>query len=172
MTQFENRYVVTVDDEEFDISLRKAGDGLQIDYKGKTYNVAVDKLGDKKVLLKIDAGSSEVDIFRNGRGLNVFLEGKEMVAKVEPYNLAELRKSAGSALKDVEDKVVKAPMPGLVLVVNVKRGDIVKKGMTLVIIEAMKMENMIKAAHDGKVKEVFVISGKAVDKNEKLLELE
>ncbi len=172
MADMEDRYIVTVDDIEYDIRLTHRGPDFVIEYDGTSHRVAVDKLTDKKFLLKIDNGSSEVDITRDGDGLDIFLEGKEMQVKVEPYNLAELRRRAGAALTGTEEKIIRAPMPGLVLSVAVKAGDKVKKGMTLALIEAMKMENMIKSPADGVVTEIFVSPGRAVDKNEKLLELE
>ena len=63
-------------------------------------------------------------------------------------------------------------MPGLVLTSEVKPGEKVEKGKTLIIIEAMKMENMIRAPFPGTVKEIFVDAGQAVEKNDKLMELE
>lgn len=66
----------------------------------------------------------------------------------------------------------KAPMPGLVLDVSVKPGEAVKKGDALLVLEAMKMENVIKASGDGVVKEVKVQAQQAVDKNEVLITFE
>jgi biotin carboxyl carrier protein len=172
MAAFEDRFIATVDDEEFDIKLRKSEGKFRLEYNGALYSVMIDRLSDKKILLKIDNNSVEADIVRNGRDLSVFLEGKDMVVKVEPYNLAELRRRAGVALGGVEDKIVRAPMPGSVLAVSVNTGERVNKGATLAIIEAMKMENLIRASHAGIVKEVFVAAGKAVEKNEKLMEFE
>jgi len=172
MADFEDRYIVTVDGKEFDISLKRQGEEFLLKCDNIDYNAAASRLVAGKYLLKIGDSSSEVDIVRNGGSLKIFIEGKDMEARVEPYNLAQLREQAGSAPKGSEDKIIKAPMPGMALAVNVKPGDDVKKGTTLVIIEAMKMENLIKATHDGRVKDIFVAGGKAVDKNEKLLELE
>jgi biotin carboxyl carrier protein len=67
---------------------------------------------------------------------------------------------------------VKAPMPGLVLNVLVEPGQEVKKGDKLLVLEAMKMENIIKAAGDGKVGRIAVDKGQAVDKNQTLIEFE
>jgi biotin carboxyl carrier protein len=64
---------------------------------------------------------------------------------------------------------VKAPMPGLIVGVMVDIGQAVKKGDTLVILEAMKMENAIKAGGDGVVKKVAVSTGDKVDKNQVLV---
>lgn len=64
---------------------------------------------------------------------------------------------------------VKAPMPGLVLSVLVNEGDEVKKGDNLLVLEAMKMENMIKSPTDGEIKSVAVKQGDKVEKNELLI---
>jgi acetyl/propionyl-CoA carboxylase alpha subunit len=73
----------------------------------------------------------------------------------------------GSKVNDL-----KAPMPGLVLKVLVKEGESVSKGQPLVVLEAMKMENMLKAESDAIVKSVHAEIGKAVEKNEVLLAFE
>ena len=64
---------------------------------------------------------------------------------------------------------VKAPMPGLVLNVLISVGDEVKKGDNLLVLEAMKMENMIKSPTDGIVKKIEIIQGDKVEKNELLV---
>lgn len=69
-------------------------------------------------------------------------------------------------------KEVKAPMPGLVLDVIAKVGQAVVKGDSLLILEAMKMENVIKAQGDGVVKIVQVEKGQTVDKGSILVEME
>jgi biotin carboxyl carrier protein len=65
---------------------------------------------------------------------------------------------------------VKAPMPGLVLSVNVKEGQEIRKGDSLLVLEAMKMENMLKSATDGIVKKIFIDKGDKVEKNQVLIE--
>jgi biotin carboxyl carrier protein len=67
---------------------------------------------------------------------------------------------------------VKAPMPGLVLRVEVQVGQKVKIGTGLVILEAMKMENEIRSLTDGTVKEIKVIEKSVIDKGETLIILE
>ncbi len=63
----------------------------------------------------------------------------------------------------VAGETVNSPMPGTVLDVQIKPGDYVKSGDTLLILEAMKMENAIAAPKDGKVVEVYVIKGQTVE---------
>ena len=65
-----------------------------------------------------------------------------------------------------------APMPGLVLDVYTNVGDQVEAGDPLVILEAMKMENVIKAEHDGVISEVLVKSGDKVEKGQKMVAFE
>ena len=67
---------------------------------------------------------------------------------------------------------VKAPMPGKVLSVVVSEGDEVKKGDAIIILEAMKMENVLKAEGDYTIKKVLVNTQESVEKNQILIELE
>lgn len=68
--------------------------------------------------------------------------------------------------------VLKAPMPGLVLNILATPGQEVQKGEPLIILEAMKMENVIKAAGEGRVKALHVKHGDAVEKGQLLVEME
>lgn len=74
------------------------------------------------------------------------------------------------AAKKVSD--IKAPMPGLVLKVLANDGQTIKKGENLLILEAMKMENMLKAADDCIIKKILVNPGDKVEKNQILIQLE
>jgi biotin carboxyl carrier protein len=67
---------------------------------------------------------------------------------------------------------LKAPMPGLILQIAVNEGDIVKKGDTLLILEAMKMENVLKAQGDGIIKKIAVNKGDRVEKNHLLIKFQ
>ena len=67
---------------------------------------------------------------------------------------------------------VKAPMPGLILDINVSVGKEVKENDSLLILEAMKMENVIVSPRDGVIKSISVEKGNAVDKNQLLIEFE
>ncbi|WP_298902826.1 acetyl-CoA carboxylase biotin carboxyl carrier protein subunit [uncultured Psychroserpens sp.] len=67
---------------------------------------------------------------------------------------------------------IKAPMPGLILEINVEIGQEVKENDTLLILEAMKMENVLSSPRAGIIKSVSVEKGDAVDKNQLLIEFE
>ncbi len=67
---------------------------------------------------------------------------------------------------------VESPMPGLILEVDVKPGDEVEEGQRLLVLEAMKMENIIKSPVPGKIKEVLVNTGENIDSGQILIKFE
>ena len=75
-----------------------------------------------------------------------------------------------SSAKDVG--MIEAPMPGLILDINVRVGQAVNEDDPLLILEAMKMENVITSPRDGIIKTVSVKKGEAVDKKDILVEFE
>ncbi|MBL3656864.1 acetyl-CoA carboxylase biotin carboxyl carrier protein subunit [Fulvivirga sediminis] len=104
----------------------------------------------KEVILKINGHKYEVKVKDK---LDLLLEKLGMDMSTAP-NINE----------------VKAPMPGLILQVNVSEGDEVKEGDALMILEAMKMENVLKAPGDGIIKAVNVNQGDGVEKNQVLVQ--
>ncbi len=104
--------------------------------------------------------------------LTMSVDGHIMKAIIaDQYDL--LVKELGFALtKPNVFKNIKAPMPGLVLEIMVSEGDEVKEGDALIILEAMKMENVIKAPGEGVVKSIVVNSKDAIEKNAVLIEME
>ena len=61
-----------------------------------------------------------------------------------------------------EKTVIQSPLPGIIIDIKCKEGDVVKKGQTLLILEAMKMENNILASTNGTVKQILVNKGDTV----------
>ncbi len=84
----------------------------------------------------------------------------------EPVKVSPTSSSGSSSLK------VTAPIPGVILSLNVKVGDTVKKGDLLLVLEAMKMENSILAETDGVVKAVNVTVGQQVLQDSVMIEME
>jgi glutaconyl-CoA/methylmalonyl-CoA decarboxylase subunit gamma len=66
---------------------------------------------------------------------------------------------------------VRSPMPGLVLRIDVKEGQTVKAGQTLLVMEAMKMENVIPAPHNGTVRRILVTEGASIGEGDVLVEV-
>ena len=80
-----------------------------------------------------------------------------------------LDKMGISSQDDNTIKDIKAPMPGLILDILVTVGDEITKGNQLMVLEAMKMENVLKAPGDGIVKSIEVVKGQSVEKNQILI---
>lgn len=99
----------------------------------------------------------------------VKVNGREYVLKAKDQYDLLLHKLGMDNLTTQKAQDLKAPMPGLVLKVLVKEGDEIKKGDNLLVLEAMKMENIIKASADAKVKAIKVKATDKVEKNQLLI---
>lgn len=87
----------------------------------------------------------------------------------ETQKTAETNAEPGKPAFSGTEKSVRFPMPGKIISVKCTQGQAVKRGDVLIILEAMKMEQEIKAKADGKVIEIKVTAGKAVQKDEELI---
>ena len=165
-------YKAKVNDKEYEIK------------RGKSAAIFLVNNEEIKIdLLKLKEGSYHV--IQNFRSYNV-----ELIRINAAEKVAELRVNNNNYivhLKDQFDELLhrlgmdelssnkvndlKAPMPGLVLAINVSEGQSIKKGDVLITLEAMKMENTLKAGADAVVKKIAVKKGAAVEKNEVLIYL-
>ncbi len=86
----------------------------------------------------------------------------------------EVKQEASQEVKEepITGKVVEAPMPGSIFKLQVQVGDTVSKGQSVIILEAMKMENNIASDYAGKVKRIFIKEGMSVQAGAKLIEIE
>jgi biotin carboxyl carrier protein len=75
-------------------------------------------------------------------------------------------------LKNNQNRSQQAPLPGVILSISVKEGDVIKKGQELCVIEAMKMKNVIKAMYDGKISKVMIVPGQHVKHRDILISFE
>ena len=95
-------------------------------------------------------------------------QAKEAAKKAE----VDAAFKAATAPAPITGNTVNAPLPGRILEVKVKVGDTVKRGQTVVILDAMKMENNITSDYVGKVKQILVAVGEAVGDNAPMVEIE
>jgi len=145
-------YKVTVGDAVFRVAPREGGmnvDGemIPLQYEGSLEEGTEVQIGRRKAKVKIEA----------------LIE----LEKVEGYSEEE----EAPAHKEVHGSIT-APMPGKVVKIRVKQGDEVKADTTLIILEAMKMENEILAGVNGKVKEIKVKPGESVEGGKVLVVIE
>ncbi|MCE3282928.1 MAG: biotin carboxyl carrier protein [Chitinophagaceae bacterium] len=107
-----------------------------------------------------------------GKKQVVEVDGEVFTVEIKDELDQLLDKMGFSAVAGKQLKEIKAPMPGLVLQVNVTEGQQVKQGEKLLILVAMKMENSIMIQADATIKRVAVTAGQAVEKGQVLVELE
>ncbi len=120
-------------------------------HNGKSYNVEVVEINRPEKIAKIKVNGTVYDI-SVATQLDLLLKQLGM-ENLNSNKIAQL----------------KAPMPGLVLNILVSEGDEVKKGDSLLVLEAMKMENIIKSPSDATVKKIEVAKGDKIEKNTVLI---
>jgi len=102
----------------------------------------------------------------------LWLDGHRYDAEALDSRARAIRDMQASVAKPAGPAPLRAPMPGLIVQLRVKVGDAVAAGAGLVVMEAMKMENELRAVAAGRVRAVHVTVGAAVEKGALLVELE
>lgn len=138
---------------------------LKFNINGKHYEATV-----------AETSHNVAEVELNGKKYTVEVERADSVAvphiaAPKPAAAAPVAAPAAAPKVAAGANSVTAPLPGSVTVVNVKAGDAVKAGQTLIIMEAMKMENEVLAPADGTVTAVHVSGGQAVQQGDALLDL-
>lgn len=129
-------------------------------------------------LVSVGLDSQEPNLFKFEKACNAqlnfsfTLKGNQVTAKVYQPNQYAYKHYMPVPPKIDFAKIIMSPMPGAIVEVLVKEGDTVVEGQQLCIIEAMKMQNILKAEVEGKVKKVLVRGGDSVAVDELLIELE
>ena len=161
-------YIVHVDDREFRIDIEK---------EGKKYKTTLD--GKKKNVQVAHHDGTQLTLIVNDRPFTVIIESEEhILVNGEGYSVGVLDEQVQKFMKATPDKLgkkelaVKSVMPGLVMDVIVQEGDSVKTGDALLVVEAMKMQNEMKATRDGVVKKIHVAKGQTVNSGDTLLLIE
>lgn len=144
---------ILLDQEPFDWDVIETGQ----DY----FHILKDNQSYKAELIEADYDSKLLAIKVNGKIFRIKIKDR--------FDLL-LEKLGMSAVNSSKINDIKAPMPGLILEIQVKEGEEVKKGDTIMILEAMKMENVLKSPGDGIVKNIQVKKGDSVEKNQVLIQ--
>jgi biotin carboxyl carrier protein len=161
---------IKVNEQEFIFDLISGNAVLN----GKPVNADTIKLAPNKYHVIIDNQSYNIELLEkseNGKTMRILVNGiKQEIAIKDKYD-ALLSQLGMDKLMTAKNNNIKAPMPGLVLRIMANVGDHVKKGDALLVLEAMKMENIIKADGEGIVKRIAVEPKQIVEKNTLLIEL-
>jgi biotin carboxyl carrier protein len=164
-------YKIIIGDKSFGIEIED--NNVAID--GKPVDLDLSQLGPNKYHLLLNYKSYNLEIVsQDSKSGEVVVKVNNRVVKVVVKTaLDKLLSKMGLNNNNVAHaKVVGAPMPGLILDVVVNEGDEVVKGDKLLVLEAMKMENIIKSPGSGKIKSIVVNKGDSVDSGQKLIHFE
>jgi biotin carboxyl carrier protein len=113
-----------------------------------------------------------LDVSPEWKKIQIEIEGDIYKVEIKDELDQMLDKMGFGMAANKKIREIKAPMPGLVLEINVKEGQQVQEGDKILILEAMKMENSILIHADAMIKKIAVLPGQAVDKGQVLVELE
>ena len=145
-------------------------DGVTLlDEKGGTIPYSFTPLGNNRFAFIHNSSSHLIHIIKDNGIYHIHLDGEYFPVRVEDERTRELKKLVEHAGDSRGEESIVAPIPGLIARINVKEGDKVKQGAGMIILEAMKMENEIKADSDGVIQKILIKQGDSVEKNQVLL---
>ena len=151
-----------INDQRLELTTDQLGQTDIIDLKEGQAHLILNRQGYRIDLIELDRVNKTATMVYNGEEYTVEIQ-EEVEQLVESLGLNVVKNKAVGE--------VSAPMPGKVLDIMVKEGQAVEEGTPLLILEAMKMENIIKAEGAGVVTEIYSEKGSTVDKGVKLLKI-
>jgi biotin carboxyl carrier protein len=177
------RCVVSVEGATFEMK-RISAQTLEIDGKEQQYDFR--PIGDRAFSLILDGKSLVFNLIGDdastgakngmdgflGQTVRISIQGREYSVLVDDDRSLLFKKFVSKGHSTGGAQVIRAPMPGLISRVEVEVGQEVTKGQGLLVLEAMKMENELRATGSGRVKKVHVEKGKPVEKDASLITIE
>lgn len=159
-----NEFVVRINNTQREV---KVVDDQFIEIDNVRYQYTVNELNDSQIVLKINSTFYETALLnKNENEITLLINNITFDVNIK----TSLQEKAYQLLSQsrsnvINQTIVKSPMPGMVVKIIKKVGDKIGKGETIMILEAMKMENEIKSIHAGLLSEIFVLEGKPIEKN-------
>lgn len=155
------KIIINNDEIEIDI-LSNSQKHVEFTFDGEKYSYQKVIKENNKLYLKNNNRMLCSEVYKNGNTTDIILNG----------DIATVSKAGANSRKtNIELGEMVSPMPGKILKVSVKVGELVKKGSEVVIIEAMKMEHSVKAVKEGIVEDIFYKDGDLVDGGVELLSI-
>jgi 3-methylcrotonyl-CoA carboxylase alpha subunit len=155
---------LTCGNDRREVEVRETGGALQVVVDGTAFAPRVEETGPGTFLWRDGDRSETFHCVRDGDTVHLFWRGAT-------YRLVQEEEGGRSSRRAVSGGL-EAPMPGKVIAVKAAPGQAVKKGDELLVVEAMKMENSVRAPRDGTVRSVAARVGDMVGPGAILVELE
>ncbi len=160
------KYSLKIGKEILNFNLAESGEIFNIEFNEKKYNAELIKIDSNLYSMILDGQTCTVAIKKEGKSIEIFYKGD-----LFSFEIPSARDKSSLENASGVDKI-SAPMPGRVVKVLKKVGDIIKEGDGLIVVEAMKMESELKSSIDGKVSEISVKDGDTVDLGAHLITVE
>jgi biotin carboxyl carrier protein len=167
-------YVALLDGgkREESVKVKQVGPGVyEVEVRGRAHVVDAFQHDYGTLSLIVDTASYTAMLDQRGSVVNVRVDDSVFPMEILDEKRLRMRRASGRFTAEGRQTVA-SPMPGRVAKVLVKLGDEVKEGQALVVVEAMKMENEMKSPKDGKVVELPVKEGQAIEGNAELCAVE
>ncbi|WP_375398657.1 biotin carboxylase N-terminal domain-containing protein [uncultured Sphingomonas sp.] len=162
-------WTVRIDGTDHQVAI--STDGIDVD--GRDLPMALEYTpGDRMVHAEIDERALSVRIARTTTGFRLTARGASHVVRVLPAHVASFARHLIEKVPPDLSRFLIAPMPGLLVRLDVREGDAVQPGQPLAVIEAMKMENILRAEKAGTVKAVGAKAGESLAVDQVILEME
>ncbi|MCG5473858.1 acetyl-CoA carboxylase biotin carboxylase subunit [Sinorhizobium fredii] len=167
-------WVASLAEREFQMTSGVSADGAYVRFADeRAISVASDWVpGRTLATFNIDNQPMTVKVDLVGTGIRLRWRGIDVVARVRSPRVAELARLMPKKLPPDTSKMLLCPMPGVVTSITVKAGDTVEAGQSLAVVEAMKMENILRAEKRATVKRVAIAAGASLAVDELIMEFE
>ena len=169
----EKKYVIKFEDKSIDNIIQKDGDGFLVQIDNNQYHLSLSmQSNDPRVICSIDDQKMVLQIRKRLPRYELVHKGKVALALISEQRLADLNELMPKKIPQDMSKFLLSPMPGLLIKVCVDEGQEVKAGEELAVVEAMKMENSLRASKDLKIKSILGSEGDNLSVDQKILEFE
>ncbi len=164
------KFEVEIKNQKMSMDIDEERQLLNNDGQAQSYSLEV--LDNGRYLLRLGLKAYTVDDVSVDHGrVQLSLNGQRYSVGIKDEQALLLESMGFTQQMGTDQNALKAPMPGKILDVLHQKGDKVKKGDSLIILEAMKMENELTSPADGQVEQVRVQPGDSVEKNAILIEI-
>ncbi len=161
-------YIVKIDEKKYKVDIKNISNNFSI------------LLNNRKIQAEVVSNNgSQMTLFIDNKFYNIVSENENQISvNNEDYAVGVVDEQIQKMLKTSPDSaqkkevIVSAPMPGLIVEIEVKEGDKVSANQGIMIVEAMKMQNEMKSPKDGIVKKIYVKNGQTVNSGDSLISIE
>ena len=169
----EKKFIVSFEEKNIEINIKKDGDNFVTHVDNNEYHLSLNsQSNDPRITCLVNGQNMVVQVRKEKPRYQLVHKGKIAMGLISEQRVAELNELMPEKIPQDMSKFLLSPMPGLLIKVCVKEGQEVKAGEELAVVEAMKMENSLRASKDLKIKSILGSEGDNLSVDQKILEFE